>query len=122
MDIVIDEFGANESLAKFLGVQSLTFPGSKSIPPPQTIPVTVAAPAPAATVPVRPTDTVPPVNETAAATAAKKAADEYKKKLKSQRKIDNLVILVGLPKSGTTSLHFGLTELGVKSAHYEVSE
>jgi len=36
--------------------------------------------------------------------------------------IDNLIIIVGLPKSGTTSIHSGLLELGIKSAHWEVPD
>ena len=33
---------------------------------------------------------------------------------------ENLVINVGLPKSGTESLHFALESVGIKSAHYLV--
>ena len=33
---------------------------------------------------------------------------------------ENLVINVGLPKSGTESLHFALQSVGIKSAHYLV--
>jgi len=32
----------------------------------------------------------------------------------------NLVINVGLPKSGTESLHFALQNVGIKSGHYYV--
>jgi len=36
--------------------------------------------------------------------------------------IDNLIILVGLPKSGTTSIYEALVKLGVKSNHHHVEK
>ena len=36
--------------------------------------------------------------------------------------IDNLIILVGLPKSGTTSVYEALVKLGVKSNHHHVEK
>lgn len=39
---------------------------------------------------------------------------------KTNIELDNLVIMVGLPKSGLASIHTGLTNLGIKSAHWEV--
>ena len=36
--------------------------------------------------------------------------------------IDKLVILVGLPKSGTTSIYEALVKLGVKSNHHHVEK
>ena len=36
--------------------------------------------------------------------------------------IDNLVILVGLPKSGTTSIFEALLKLGVRSNHHHVEK